>query len=131
MDKDDMNRARPVSRLMPREDFGADARALMFSGLGADDHGEGICAGLEELSRHLRWLDEDYQSGQFHRLAARARSVVQLADQLGLRQIGQVAADVLYCLDGAEETALAATLSRLMRLMTMALDHAADPIPAV
>jgi hypothetical protein len=79
----------------------------------------------------LKWLDDDYQSGQLDRLEARARSIVMLADQLGLRRVGQVAADVVYCIDGPDETALAATASRLMRLVTQALDHAAGPITAL
>jgi hypothetical protein len=48
-----------------------------------------------------------------------------------LRRVGQVAADVVYCIDGPDETALAATASRLMRLVTQALDHAAGPITAL
>mgnify|MGYP000586728138 CR=1 FL=1 len=89
-----------------------------------------ICAGLEQLSRHLKWLDDDYQTGQFDRLEARARSIVMLSDQLGLRRVGQVAADVIYCVSGTDEIALSATLSRLLRLMTQALDHAAGTTPS-
>lgn len=121
-----------VARLVPRETFGPDVRALSPYALADDDmdHGDVICSGLEEMSRHLKWLDDDYQSGRFDRLEMRARSIVMLADQLGLRQVGQVAADVAYCLDGPDEVALASTLSRLMRLMTQALDHAAGPMTA-
>lgn len=132
MKQQDMNRPRGVARLVPREKFGSDVRALSALGLVDQDFDQSdlICSGLEEMSRHLKWLDDDYQSGQFDRLEARARSIVMLADQLGLRQVGQVAADVVYCIDGTDENALAATLSRLMRLMTQALDHAAGPMPA-
>lgn len=133
MKKLDMNRARSVARLVPRETFGSDLRAFASLGVvdGGYDQSDLICAGLEELSRHLKWLDEDYQSGSYDRLEIRARAIVMLSDQLGQRQVGQVAADVVYCIDGPDEAALAATLSRLIRLMTMALDHAADPMPAV
>ena len=54
-----------------------------------------------------------------------------LADQFGLRRVGLVAADVVYCIDGTDKAALAATLSRLMRLVTQALDHAVGPISAL
>lgn len=116
-----------VARLVPREPFGPDVLALSPYDLVDDDYVQGdlICAGLEEMSRHLKWLGDDYQFGQLDRLEARARSIVLLSDQLGLRREGQVAADVVYCLEGPDETALAAPLSRLMRLMTQALDHAA------
>jgi len=128
----DFRRVGGVARLVPRETFAPDVRALSPYALVDDDieNCELTCSGLEEMSRHLRRLDDDYQLGQYDRLEARARSIVLLADQLGLRQVGQVAADVVYCLDGPDETALAATLSRLMRLMTQALDHAAGPLTA-
>ena len=121
-----------IARLIPQEISGPDVHALSPFGLTDDDLGrsERICTGLEELSRHLKRLDEDYQSGDSARLEQRARSIVMLADQLGLRRVGQVAADVVYCIDDPNEVALAATLSRLMRLMTQALDHAAGPVTA-
>ncbi|WP_375279370.1 hypothetical protein [Pseudooctadecabacter sp.] len=130
MDHQNQQGAAVVAQLIPKESFGQDVRALSPFGMDGDefDHSDVICAGLEELSRHLRWLDDDYQSGQFDRLETRARSIVLLADQLGLRRMGQVAADVVYCIDDPDEVALTATLSRLMRLMTQALDHAAGPI---
>lgn len=121
-----------VARLVPRETFGPDVRALsQLALLDADfDQSDLICEGLEELSKHLRRLEDDYRSANLERLEARARRLVLLADRLGLRQVGQVAADVVYCIDRQEETALSATVSRLMRLMTQALDHAAGPITA-
>ncbi|WP_296418134.1 hypothetical protein [Pseudooctadecabacter sp.] len=130
MDHQNQQGGSVVAQLVPKESFGQDVRALSPFGMDGDefDHSDVICAGLEEMSRHLRWLDDDYQSGQFDRLETRARSIVLLADQLGLRRLGQVAADVVYCIDDPDEVALTATLSRLMRLMTQALDHAAGPI---
>jgi hypothetical protein len=132
MEQNDRNIVRQVAHLIPRESHGPDVDALSPLLLADDsfDQGDMICAGLEELSRHLKWLDNDYQSGQLDRLEERARSIVILSDQLGLRRVGQVAADVVYCVDGPDEIALSATLSRLMRLVTQALDHAAGPMPA-
>lgn len=130
MEQNEQFVGRPVARLIPREQQGPDVDCVSPFALAGDspEQGDLICAGLEELSRHLKWLDDDYQSGQFDRLEARARSIVMLSDQLGLRRVGQVAADVVYCVDGPDEIALAATLSRLMRLVSQALDHAAGPI---
>ncbi len=124
------SRRSTVARLVLNEPFGNDVRALSPFGMSGDDFDQGdvVCAGLEEMSRHLRWLDEDFQAGRFDRIEARARSIVLLADQLGLRRVGQVAADVVYCTDDTNEVALAATLSRLLRLMSQALDHAAGPL---
>jgi len=121
-----------IARLVPQESFGPDVSALSPYALVDEEHSQSdrICDGLEELSRHLRRLDDDYQLGHFDRVEVRARSIVLLADQLDLRRVGQVAADVVYCVEGSNEVALAATLSRLMRLMTQALDHAAGPMSA-
>lgn len=123
---------RAIARLVPQEPSGPDVHALSPFAIVDEgfDQSDVICAGLEELSRHLKWLDDDFRTSQYDRLEARARSIVMLADQLGLRRVGQVAADVVYCIDDPDEVALAATLSRLMRLMTQALDHAAGPILA-
>lgn len=121
-----------VSRLIPREPTGLDVHALSpFAMVDENsDQSDLICASLEELSRHLKRLDAEYRLGHLDRVEMRARGIVMLADQLGLRLVGQVAADVLYCIDGPDEVSLAATLSRLMRLMTQALDHAAGPMRA-
>ena len=69
-----------VARLVPHETFGPDVRALSPYALADDDmdYGDVICLGLEEISRHLKWLDDDYQSGQFERLEVRLRSIVML-----------------------------------------------------
>ena len=95
MDRHKRQNVSAVAQLVPREPFGQDVRALSPFGMDGEDfdHSDVICAGLEEMSRHLRWLDDDYRSGRFDRLEARARSIVLLADQLGLRRVGQVAAD--------------------------------------
>jgi len=132
MNQEHSRSTRAITRLIPRETSGSDALALSPFGLTADDQGQSefFYAGLEELSRHLKWLDDDYRTGQLARLETRARSIVMLADQLGLRRVGQVAADVVYCIDDPNDAALAATLSRLMRLMTQVLDHAAGPVSA-
>jgi hypothetical protein len=126
------NTSGAIARLIPLEAFGPDLQALspdapLDNTLG---YGDVVCAGLEDLSRHLKRLEDEYQSGQLDRLEVCARRIVMLADQLGLRRVGQVAADVIYCIDDPDEVALSATLSRLIRLMTQALDQAAGPTSA-
>jgi hypothetical protein len=63
-----------IAHLVPREPFGPDVRASSPFALIDDgfDYGNLICAGLEELSRHLKRLDLDYQEGHLDRLEARA-----------------------------------------------------------
>ncbi|PVA06282.1 hypothetical protein [Thalassorhabdomicrobium marinisediminis] len=123
----------PVARLIPRElgELDLDAMSPFARAGNSFEQSDLICAGLEEMSRHLRRLDDDFRAGQFDRIEMRARALVVLADQLGLCRVGQVAADVVYCVTRPDEIALSATLSRLMRLVSQALDHAADPLPAL
>jgi len=119
-----------IRQLQPKETLQPDASLYAQINLTHVDFkkSDNICLGLEELARHLRQLDEEFQNNQFERLGNRARNVVVLADQLGLRQIGQVAADVTYCVDYPDSAALSATLSRLIRLITNALDSSMQPM---
>lgn len=121
-----------VARLVPRELKSKEKGVVeAFDVLGAECLvSDQICAGLEEMSRHLKWIGDDFRTDQIDRVEARARSIVMLADQMGLRRVGQVAADVVYCVDTPDRTALAATLSRLIRLLEQALDSAVGPAPA-
>lgn len=117
-----------ISRLCPTETTNAaeSMHAVFDLGLHDRTRGDAVCFSLEEMARHLRHFDDDFQNAQYEQLLDRARRIVLLADQLGLRQIGHVAADVIYCLDDIENPALAATLSRLIRLITLTLDQATE-----
>lgn len=113
-----------VIRLMPREaafiDPDVSMRLASKRGL---DQAEAIVQGaLTELGRTLRRLEDDYKTGDITNLADRTRAVITLADQIGMRNVARVAADVVRCCHGQDAHALSATLARLMRLMTRTLD---------
>lgn len=121
-----------IVRLIPREVATLDPRRIKsIARRHGPDQAEGVVVGsLEELGRHLRRLDDDYRSGDPDRLTARIRAVITLSDQIGMRHVARVATDVARCSNAGDEAALAATLSRLMRLMTQALDDiAVEPVP--
>lgn len=78
---------------------------------------------LTDLGRHLRRLEDDYRLAEAERLEHRLRSIVALADKIGMRHVARVGADAHFCHAAGDEPALAATLSRLMRLLTASLDE--------
>lgn len=121
-----------IVRLIPREVATLDPRRIRtIARRHGPDRAEGVVVeSLAELGRHLRRLDDDYRSGDADRLTARIRAVITLSDQIGMRHVARVATDVARCSNAGDEAALAATLSRLMRLLTRALDDIAiEPVP--
>lgn len=115
-----------IVRLVPREATVVDPRIIqkLSRSHGPDCAEDVVSTNLSELARHLRRLDDDYRSGDADRLNSRVRSIVTLSDQVGMRHVARVATDVIRCAICGDESALAATLSRLMRLLTQALDEA-------
>lgn len=113
-----------IVRLVPQETASLDPSVIqeLARHHGLDCAEDVVCTSLAELTRHLRRLDDDYRSADPHQLGRRVRAVVTLADQLGMRHVARVAADVVRCSHSGDEAALAATLSRLMRLLGRALD---------
>jgi hypothetical protein len=82
-----------------------------------------IAVCVTDLGRHLRRLEDDYRLAEPERLDSRLHAIVALADRIGMRQVARVGADAHHCHVVGDEPALAATLSRLMRLLTATLDE--------
>ncbi|HKL69511.1 hypothetical protein [Salibaculum sp.] len=116
-----------IIRLVPRE-AGQHDQCLPVAGemAGAQDVRRtedflSVC--LTDLGRHLRRLEDDYQLAEPERLDSRLHAIVALADRIGMRRVARVGADAHYCHVAGDEPALAATLARLMRLLTATLDE--------
>lgn len=108
-------------RLNPFCEGGTDGMVASFN---LFTMGEDAFRGLERLAHHRRALDEAFFQADRAVLRSLSREIVMLADLLRLRLLGQVAADVMYCVDGGDPVALAATLSRLMGLISAAIEAA-------
>lgn len=91
-----------------------------------------ICAALEQLAAALAAARETAMAGDMEGLSERAELLSRLAWQVGLPSLASVAIDVVTCAERGDNTALAATLARLMRIgnrsLTEIWDGAGPPI---
>lgn len=74
-----------------------------------------VCRAMEELALRLAHCDRLYRKGELDELRRAAKSMIAIADQIGMDALAQVAGDVVRCSKSRDHVALAATLGRLMR----------------
>lgn len=74
-----------------------------------------VCRAMEELALRLAHCDRLYRGGDFDGLCKSSRSLIAIADQIGMQVMSQVARDVADCAQARDHVALAATLARLIR----------------
>ena len=75
-----------------------------------------VCRALEELAARLSHTERCYREMRFDDMRKSARSLVAIADQIGMTLLAQVALDVTTCLDTGDRNALAATFARILRI---------------
>lgn len=83
-----------------------------------------LCRALEDMAVRFAQIREEYSAGNERALRKSVRSLIPIADQVGLPTLSSVAQDVLICVDRGEGVALAATLCRLLRSGEMAISCA-------
>ncbi|MEH6830488.1 hypothetical protein [Sulfitobacter sp.] len=88
----------------------------LYAQLGETGAGNVISRAMEELAVRLAQCDTLWRARNFVQLRKHARSLIAIADQIGMHRLAQVAGDVTSCLDNADEIAVAATLSRMLRI---------------
>lgn len=74
-----------------------------------------VCRALEELALRMAHCDRLYRNGELDDLRRAAKSMIAIAEQIGMDVLAQVAGDVMHCAKQRNHVALAATLGRLMR----------------
>jgi hypothetical protein len=85
-----------------------------------------VCRALEELAARLSHTERCYREGRSMDLRKSARSLVAISDQIGMQMLSRVAGDVTICADSGDSVALAATLSRLLRIGERSLSEIWD-----
>tara|TARA_R110002074_G_scaffold106579_3_gene230288 strand:+ start:2518 stop:2895 length:378 start_codon:yes stop_codon:yes gene_type:complete len=75
-----------------------------------------VCRALEELALRMSHCDRLYREQNWPDLRKNTRSLIAIADQIGMQKLSQVAGDVTQCIDAGDANSLAATLSRLLRI---------------
>lgn len=74
-----------------------------------------VCRAMEELALRLAHCDRQFRAGDHEALAKSSKSLIAIADQIGMDVLAKVAKDVTACTKSGDPVALAATLGRLMR----------------
>ncbi len=106
-----------VTQIRPAEDVRVDHDRLgaLYSELGHAGAEDVVCRAMEELALRMAHCDRLYRAGDMVELRKSSRSLVSIADQIGMNVVAKVAADVTQCIDSGDHVALGATLARLMR----------------
>ena len=114
MKGDDMQlvQIRPTEQVaVDREQLG-----LLYTQLGEVGAEDVVCRAMEELALRMAHCDRLYRTRDRIGLRKAVHGLVAIADQIGMALVSQVARDVVTCIDQDEDIALAATLSRLIRV---------------
>lgn len=107
-----------VLQIKPVETVHVDQDRLgtLYTQLG-ESHAENIvCRALEELALRLSGGERLYRDEAWAELRKNTRSLIAIAEQLGMSALGSVARDVTRCIDAGDAVATAATLARLLRV---------------
>lgn len=75
-----------------------------------------VCRALEELAVRLSHTERCFRENQMPDMRKSARSLIAIAEQIGMGKLAGVARDVTLCIDRRDKVAVAATLSRLLRI---------------
>lgn len=88
----------------------------LYAQLGEAGAGDVISRAMEELAVRLAQCDTLWRARNLAQLRKHARSLIAISDQIGMHRLAQVSSDVTVCLDRKDEVAVAATLSRMLRI---------------
>lgn len=107
-----------VLQMRPYEQVVLDQDRLnaLYCEMGAAAAEDIVCRAMEELAQRLTRCDSQYHAADMKGLRKNTRSLVAIADQVGMFTLSKVASDVTACIDRQDDVALAATLSRLIRI---------------
>ncbi len=94
----------------------SDRLGELYAQLGEAGAEDVVCRAMEELAVRLSHSERLFRQGDMEDLRKSARSLVAISEQIGMHSVARVARDVTYCIDDNDPVALAATLSRLLRI---------------
>lgn len=107
-----------VTILKPDEVVGLNLARLedLYAQLGEAGAEDVVCRALEELALRLSHTEQCHRDARLGEMRKSARSLVAIADQIGMQSLSRVASDVTIAADSSDSVAIAATLSRLLRI---------------
>ena len=104
--------------MRPTEQVCVDQERLgtLYEQLGEADAVDVVCRAMEELALRISHCNRLYRTSDWQELRKNSRSLIAIADQVGLQQLAAIANDVMTAVDQTDEVAIAATLTRLVRV---------------
>lgn len=107
-----------VNILLQNEDVRLDSDRLqsLYEQLGEAGAEDVVCRAMEELAVRLSMVERLYRQDRLGEMRKATRSLMGIADQIGMGKLTRVAGDVTLCIDAGDPVAQAATLSRLLRI---------------
>lgn len=117
-----------ILALQPKENpqQNIDHIAAIYRNLGSQAAEQVVARALGELAMMMTNLAQQVAAHDLADLMRRLRRLDQMADNLGLVTLSQVAQDLAICLDRGEATAFSAVWARLMRVAEMTLSVQAN-----
>lgn len=98
----------------------------LYEELGEAGAEDVVCRALEELAVRLAQTERAWRAAQLGTMRKSARSLVAIAEQIGMNTLARVAGDVTVCADSGDHIALAATVTRLVRIGERSLSEIWD-----
>jgi hypothetical protein len=107
-----------VTLIKPTESVNVDQDRLsaLYTQLGEASAEDVVCRAMEELALRLSHCDRLFRTSERNELRKSVRSLIAIADQIGMSAVSTVAGHVTDCIDQENNIALAATLGRLIRI---------------
>ncbi|MBW4706605.1 hypothetical protein KX928_02285 [Roseobacter sp. YSTF-M11] len=93
-----------------------DRLGALYSELGEAAAEDVVCRAMEELALRLSHCSRLHSACNHDELRKCARSLIAIAEQIGMHVLSRVAADVIDAIDALDGPAVAATLARLIRI---------------
>ena len=107
-----------ICQLVQDEPANLDQEQLgaLYAQLGALGAEDVVRRAMEELALRLSHVERLYRRDELPELRKSVRSLVAIAEQIGMQKVARVAQDVSHCIDQCDDVALASTLARLLRV---------------
>ena len=107
-----------VLKIRPNENVRVDHDRLgaLYAELGEAAAEDVVCRAMEELALRLSHCSRLHSDDQWEELRKCTRSLIAIADQIGMLVLARVAGDVIETLDARDVPAIGATLARLLRI---------------
>lgn len=110
-------KAHSVTYIEPAEPVQVDQDRLgaLYAEMGQISAEDVVCRAMEELAVRMAQCDRLYRADDLDGLFKSSRSLIAIAEQIGMGLLARVARDVTECCTSGDRVALGATVGRLMR----------------